>query len=80
MADWSGALGAIASAFDKALEIGIIKMKERWTKAYHLKRKQLKDEYKKPKVLRDYRRIKDLEDDIELLMQDFESQIERGRD
>ena len=47
MDGWSGAVGAIASAFDKALEMGLIKMKEKWTNKYHLKKKQLQDEYKK---------------------------------
>jgi len=79
MDGWSGAVGAIASAFDKALEMGLIKMKERWTKEYHVKKKQLQDEYKKVKILRDYRLIKDLEDEIQLLMEDFENQIENGR-
>ena len=79
MDGWSGAVGAVASAFDKALEMGLIKMKERWTKEYHVKKKQLQDEYKKVKILRDYRLIKDLEDEIKLLMEDFENQIENGR-
>jgi len=79
MDGWSGAVGAVASAFDKALEMGLIKMKERWTKEYHVKKKQLQDEYKKVKILRDYRLIKDLEDEIQLLMEDFENQIENGR-
>ena len=79
MDGWSGAVGAVASAFDKALEMGLIKMKERWTKEYHVKKKQLQDEYKKVKILRDYRLIKDLEDEIQILMEDFENQIENGR-
>lgn len=76
---WTGAVGAVAGAFDKALEMGLIKMREKWLKEYHLKKKALKDEYKKVKILRDYRLIKDLEDEIELLMEDFENQIENGR-
>ena len=77
--EWKGAIGAIASAFDKALSLGLIVMKEKWLKKYHLKKKALQDEYKKTKVLRDYRLIKDLEDEIEMLMEDFENQIELGK-
>lgn len=76
---WSDAIAPIASCFDKALEMGLIKMKEKWTKQYHENKIKLQNEYKKLKVDRDYRLIKDLEDSIALLAEDFENQIEQGR-
>jgi len=72
-------LTAAFSMIDKALEMGLIKMRERWTKEYLDTKNELLEQYKKRKIERDHRAIIDLEDRLKLLLETFEKQIENGR-
>lgn len=72
-------LTAAFSMIDKALEMGLIKMRERWTKEYFDTKNELLEQYKKRKIERDHRAIIDLEDRLKLLLETFEKQIENGR-
>ena len=67
------------SSLDKILEMGLIKMDEKWKTEFYKKKTALRNERAKLKHERDYRMIYDLENDLVLLMEIFEKQIEEGR-
>ena len=65
---------------DKALSMGLIKMKERYKREYFDLRLKLKEERNKIADQRDYGLILEMEEELKLLLDVFYHEINKGRE